>query len=124
MLLNQVYELLVLHSTRANDNNVLSEVVPPVEVNDHLSVDLSDVVDVSEDWLAHHVLSVDVEVDILHEGLLGVLVDCLQLLPDCILLVLNMVVVVHTIAEHVSHDLHGLGDTAWERQGVVESMLS
>ena len=95
-----------------------------MEVCDHLPVDLPDVVDVAEDRLAHHVVAIAIEVDILHESLLGVLVGRLKLLPDCVLLHLEVIAIVDAVAEHVAEDLHRLRDAVWEAEGVVERVLA
>lgn len=104
MLLDEVDELLVSDRSRTHDNHVLTEVVSLMEVSDHFSVDLADVIDVSENRLAHHVFPVDVEIDILHEGLLGVLVRGLELLPDRVFLILEVIVVIDAVADHVAED--------------------
>lgn len=58
-----------------NNNHIFAEIVSFVEINDHVAVDLSYVVNVSEDRLAHHVFSVDVVINIFHEGLFGILIS-------------------------------------------------
>jgi len=55
--------------TSTNNDHVLTEVVGLIEIDNHVTVDLIDVIDVSEDGLAHHVLSEDVIVDVLHQSL-------------------------------------------------------
>ena len=46
-----------------------------MEVNYHLTIDLADIIDVPKNWLAHHMLPVDVEVYVFHEGFLRVLIN-------------------------------------------------
>ena len=70
------------------DYDVLSEVVWRMEINNHVSGDLVDVVDLSKDRLAHHVVFVDVVVDTLHASLKEILVSCKKLLPNCVFLLL------------------------------------
>jgi len=70
MLLSEVNKLLVADSSCAYNNHVVAEVVGVLKVDDHVSVDLADVVDISEDGLAHHVFSVNVIVDVFHQGFL------------------------------------------------------
>ena len=66
MLFNKVNELLVLNSACPYNHNILTKVTSFVEVDNHVSIDLSDVVNITKDWLAHHMLSVAVKVNILH----------------------------------------------------------
>ena len=73
-----------------------------MEVNDHIAINLANIVDITKDRLAHHVLSVDVKVDILHKRFLRVLICRFQLLPDRVLLQLKMIIVIDTIAQHVT----------------------
>ena len=105
MLLDEVDKHLMVNVTGTNDYHVLTEVVALMEVCDHVASDLTDVVDVAKNGLAHHVVFEHIEVDVLHEGLLGVLIRRLQLLPDRVLLELQQPVVVDTVTEHVAHDL-------------------
>lgn len=70
MLLSEVNKLLVAHSSSAYNNHVVSKVVGVFEVYNHVSVNLSDVVNISKDRLTHHVFSVNVIVDVFHQGLL------------------------------------------------------
>ena len=84
MLLNEINELLVVYGTRANHDHVLTVVVASVEINDHVSVDLANVVNVAQNWLTHHVFAIDVVVHIFHQGLFGVLICCFEFLPNSI----------------------------------------
>ena len=51
------------------DYNVLSKVVWRMKINNHVSIDLVDVIDLSQDRLTHHVVFVDVIVNTLHASL-------------------------------------------------------
>lgn len=82
MLLNQIDKLLMVDCTSSHYDDILTEVVSAVEVCNHVAIDLPNVVNVTEDGLAHHVVSKYIEVDILHESFLWVLVCRLKLLPD------------------------------------------
>ena len=124
VLFHEVDQLVVPDGARSHDHHVLAEVVPLVEFHDHVARDLADVVDIAEDGLAHHVLAEDVEVDVLHEGLLRVLVYCFQLLPDGVLLQLDVVAVIRAVAEHVAHDLDGAGDAVRKAERVVHGVLA
>ena len=86
VLLHQVDQLLMGDSAGTADHDILTEIVALMEVSDHLSVNFTDVVDVSEDGLSHHMIPVDIEVDIFHQSFLWVLVDGFKLLPDRVLL--------------------------------------
>ena len=114
VLLYQVNELVMADGACAYDDHILSEVVASMEVHYHIACDLANVVDVAEDGLAHHVLTKDIEVDILHQSLLRVLVHSFKFLPDSVLLKLNMVAIVCAIAEHIAHDFNGTRHAIWE----------
>ena len=88
----------MVYVTRAYNNHVISEVVGLVEVKDHVSVDLVNVIDVTKDRLAHHMLPVDVIVHVLHQSLHEVVVCCQQFLPYCIFLHLQVVLIISRIA--------------------------
>ena len=105
MLLDQVDKHLMVNVTGTDDDHILTEVVALMEVCYHVASDLTDVVDVAKNGLAHHMIFEHIEVNVLHEGLLGVLIRRLQLLPDRVLLELQQPVVVDTVTEHVAHDL-------------------
>jgi len=114
VLLCEVNQLLVVNGTGSNDHHVLTKVVSGVEVDDHVPVDGPDVVDVSKNRLSHHVLSVHVVVNIFHESFLGVLVSSFELLPDGVLLHLEVVVVVDTVGQHVAENLSRFGEAVGE----------
>ena len=114
MLLSQVNQLLMINVSRTDDHDILSEVVGSMEVNYHVSLNLIDVVDVSQDGLAHHMFSIDVIVDVLHKGLHHVFVRGFQFLPDRILFHLEVVIIVVGVAKHISKDLHRLRDVLLE----------
>jgi hypothetical protein len=79
MLLCKVDKHLVIDLTSAYNHNVLAEIVCSVEVNNHFPVDLPDVINISKNWLAHHMIPKAVVVHILHQSFLRVLVHSLQL---------------------------------------------
>ena len=78
----------MINLTSPADYDVLSEVVRWMEINNHVSGDLVDVVDLPKDRLAHHVVFVDVVVDTLHASLKEILISCKKLLPNCVFLLL------------------------------------
>lgn len=45
---------------------VLAKVVPSVEINNHVAVYRPDIIDITQNRLAHHVLPVDIVVHIFH----------------------------------------------------------
>jgi hypothetical protein len=124
VLLSEVDQLLVVHGASADDDHVVSEVVGSLEVGDMFTCKLADVVNVTEDWLAHHVLSVDVIVDVLHQSLLRILVSCFKFLPDCVFFNLDVLVVKGAVANHVAQNLNRLGESVWEGERVIQGMLS
>lgn len=79
MLLCKVDKHLVINLASAYNHNVLTEIVCSVEVNNHFPVDLPDVINISKNRLAHHMIPIAVVVHILHQGFLRVLVNSLQL---------------------------------------------
>lgn len=94
MLLSQVNKLLVINGACANNNYILTEVVGLVEVYDHITLNLINIVNISKDGLSHHVLPVNVIIHVLHESLHMIVVGCLKFLPDSVLFHLKVIVVV------------------------------
>ena len=66
MLLDQVDKLVVSDGACTHDDDILAEIISLVVVDNHIARDLTDVVDVAENGLSHHVLSEDVKVDVFH----------------------------------------------------------
>lgn len=124
MLLCQVHELLVPHVARAHDHHILSEVVACVEVNHHVAIDLSNVVHISKDGLAHHMLSIDVVVYIFHQRFFRIFVYRFKLGPNRVLLLLQVSWVISRIAQHVPQQVHRLAHTVRKRLHVVEGELA
>jgi hypothetical protein len=93
MLLHQINKLLMVDCSSTDYNNIFSKVVSTMEINNHLSVDLPYVIDITQNWLPHHMLSVNVEVNILHQSFFGILIDRFQFLPNRVFLHLEMIVV-------------------------------
>ena len=83
----------MFNGSGTNDNNIFTEVISSMEVINHLSIDLPNVINISKNRLAHHMVTIDVEVDILHQSLFRILVYSLQFLPDCIFFHLKMPIV-------------------------------
>jgi hypothetical protein len=68
MLLSQVHKLLMLNCTSAYNDHVFAIVVGSVEIHNHVTVNLTNVVDVTQNWLSHHMLTVNVVVHVFHES--------------------------------------------------------
>ena len=85
MLLDEVYKHLMVDVTGAYNDHVFTEVVALMEVRNHISGDLTDVVYIAKNGLTHHMIFEHIEVNVLHQGLLGVLVCRFQLLPNRVL---------------------------------------
>lgn len=105
VLLRQVDQHLVLDVTSAHDDHILAVIVSRVVINHHVSVDLPNVVNISQDGLAHHMVPENVIVNVLHQCFLTVLVHALKLLPNGVLFHLEVVVIIDRVAEHVTEDL-------------------
>jgi hypothetical protein len=56
----------MLYSASTNNNHVLTIVIGLVEVDYHISIDMIDVVNISQDWLSHHMITENVVIDVLH----------------------------------------------------------
>ena len=110
--------------TSSNDNKIFTKVVASVEVNYHVSIDLSNVVDVSQDRLAHHVITEHIEVNIFHEGFFWILVDGFQLLPYGVFFHFKVEVVIDAVAKHIAHDFNSGWHTIREAQSMVKRMLA
>lgn len=52
--------------TWTDDDKIFSIVVTRVEIHNHISGNLSDIVNVTKDGLAHHVILITIEIDVLH----------------------------------------------------------
>ena len=66
VLLSQVNKLLMANTACAYNDHILAKVVRLMKINDHITFYLIDVIDISEDGLSHHVLSVYIIVHVLH----------------------------------------------------------
>ena len=56
----------MIDGTGTNNNDILPKIIASMEISNHLTIDLTDVFDVTEDRLSHHVVFVNVKVDVLH----------------------------------------------------------
>lgn len=124
MLLALLYQLIVVDVSSSDNNHVLSKVIGLMKVDDHVSIDLMNVVNISKNRLSHHMFSVDVIVDILHQGFHVIIVGCKELLPDSFLLIFKSVLIIGRVAEHISKNLDRLADTFFEGEHVIKGVLS
>ena len=93
MFLRQVYQLFMDHVSRAHDHHVFAEVVGAMEIHNHIAINFPDVFLHSENGQSHHMLSVDVVVNELHQCFFVVLVSVFQFLPDGFFFRLNGIMV-------------------------------
>ena len=124
MLFDQVNKLVVSDGTCTDDDDIFAEIVSLVIVDNHVARDLTDVVDVAENGLSHHVVSKDVKVDVFHEGFLRVLIHRFEFLPYCVLFQLDVVAIICAIAKHIAHDLNGACYSIREAECMVHGMLT
>ena len=66
VLLSQVNKLLMANTASAYNDHILAKVVRLMKINDLITFYLIDVIDISKDGLSHHVLSVNIIVNVLH----------------------------------------------------------
>ena len=93
MLVDLVHKFIMVDVSSANDDDVVSEEVGGVEVSEVISSESVEDVSVTLDWLAHHVLSVDVEVSVFNGGLEVSVVVVFMLLVNFFLDKLELVLV-------------------------------
>jgi len=104
----------VAHSTSTNNADIFTEIVSLEEINDHITINLVDVIDVTEDGLAHHVHSENIVVNVLHQSFHVVIVGGFQLLPDGVLLHLEVIIVIVRVADHITENFNGFCDIILE----------
>jgi hypothetical protein len=85
----------MLNFTSTYYDNILSVIVASVKIYNHVPIDRSNVVNISQNRLSHHVFSVNVVVNIFHKGFFRVLVSSLQLLPDCVFFHFKVIVIIY-----------------------------
>lgn len=69
-------------------------------------------------------LSENIIVNVLHQGLHVIVICGFKLLPDRVLFHLDVIVVVVGVAEHVTHDFNRLCHIIFEGKSVINSVLS
>ena len=100
--------------TSTNNNDVITEVVGGVEVAKVINRNLLDVVAVSLNWLAHHVLSVNIEMAVLKGSFHAAVVVVVVLLSDLLLNELEFVRVKSAVCDNISKKLDGLANITLE----------
>ena len=68
MLVDLANEFLMVDVTSSYNNDVVSKVVSGVEISNVISSQAVELVFVSLHWLSHHVFSVDIEMNIINQG--------------------------------------------------------
>lgn len=124
MLLSQIHQHLVLDIASANNSHIFTEVHSLVKAHNHFTCDLVDVVDLSQNRQAHHVIFVDVKVYVLHQGFKVVIVCGLQLLPNSILLCLHMKLLVLAVAKHIAQHIDCVRHIVLKREHMIQSEFS
>lgn len=61
-----VNDLIVVHITSGNNNEIFTIVVSGVVISKDFSTEVSNLISISLDWLSNLMLSVDIEVRVLH----------------------------------------------------------
>ena len=97
-----------------NNNDVITKVVGGVEVAKVVSRNLLDVVAVSLNGLAHHVLSVDIEMAVLNGSFQVAVVVVFVLLSNLLLNELEFVRVKSAVSDNISKKLDGLSNISLE----------
>ncbi len=66
VLFTQINKLLMFYFASTYYDNILSVIVSPVEIYNHVPINRSNIVNISKNRLSHHVFSVNIVVDIFH----------------------------------------------------------
>jgi hypothetical protein len=74
MLLSQITKLIVIDVACANHDHIFGKVHTLMVIHDHVPVNFVDVINFPEDREAHHVLPVNVVVNVFHQGFEAVIV--------------------------------------------------
>lgn len=107
-----------------NNNNVITEVVSCVEIAEVISRDVLEVVTVTLDGLAHHVLSVYVKMTVLKSGFHIAVVVVLVLLSNFFLNEFELVGIEGAACNEVTKELNSLGNITLEYLKVDLCVLS
>lgn len=123
MLLGELDELLVGDVTGTDDDDVGTDVVGSMEVDDLFLGDGADVFSYTEDRLAHHVVSVGGVVGGLDGGFHLVLLGLDAFSEDGLSFGFDLVGVVDGVGEHVSEDLNSLSEVLFEDGHAVRGVF-
>jgi len=74
VLLTEVHQLLMLNVSSPNNNQVLAIIHPLMEINNHIPGYLINVFNNPKNWQAHHMISINIEVNILHQRFKSVVI--------------------------------------------------
>lgn len=124
VLFDHINDFVVSHISCGDHDQVLSKIVSLVVVQNLVLSDGLDVVKVSEDGLTHHVLSVDVEVDVFHQSFEEVLVGLFKFGGNHFSLNFNGLFVKSRVLDHVGEDLNSLWNVFVEGVCVVDCEFS
>jgi hypothetical protein len=116
-------EFIMVDVTSTNNNDVITEVVGGVEVAKVINRNLLDVVAVSLNWLAHHVLSVNIEMAVLKGSFHVAVVVVVVLLSDLLLNELEFVRIKSAVCDNISKKLDGLANITLEKRAPMFSMV-
>jgi hypothetical protein len=95
-----------------------------MKFNNHIPRYLINIFNNPKNWQPHHMVSINIKVNILHQGFKSVVICGLELLPDGVFLHLNVIVQIRTVGEHIAKNTDGVGDVVFETERVVKSELS
>ena len=123
VLLGQLHELLVGHTTSANEDHAVRGVVGLDVVDQVLALDALDVLLGSEDGAAEGLALERGGVQVVEDDLLELLVDLLLLTQDHITLPLDRGGLQLGVLEDVGQDVNGLRNVRVEGLGVVDGVL-
>ena len=110
--------------TSTNNNDVITEVVGGVEVAKVVSRNLLDIVTVSLNGLAHHVLSVNIEMAVLNGSFKVAVVVVFVLLSNLLLHELELIGVESAVSDDISKNLDSLANITLEDLERDMSVLS
>lgn len=124
MLFDEVDELLVVDFTDSDNDEVISVVVVSVEILDVVKGNVLQVISLTSDGLAHHVVSESIEMSVLHQSALVLSVVVLMELRNFFLDNLQILRVESGVADLVSEHSDGLWHVSLEGLEAVGSELS
>jgi len=97
----------VAHITGGNNNDVLTVVVGSMVVSKDFSVEVSNLISITLDWLSNLMLSVNIKVGVFHSHFLVVVETSFMLIRHFDLKLLNFCWVQLHVANGISEEGHG-----------------